>query len=77
MLVYQYNSSLSISYFDQTREQLKNAHKHYNELDRRFGSKVRLQMWKNDEHIQTSVNTADVKENEMTTEIEQAVTKLD
>ena len=47
--------------------------KQFNELDRRYGSKVRQQMWKNDEHTQTSVNTADEKENEMITEIEQAI----
>ena len=35
-------------------------------------SKVRQQMWKNDEHTQTSVNTADEKENGMSTEIKQA-----
>ena len=74
---YQNNSSSSISYFDQTRKQLKDAHKQFNELDRRYGSKVRQQMWKNDEHTQTSVNTADEKENEMITEIKQAITKLD
>jgi hypothetical protein len=45
----QNDSSLSTSFLDRTRKQRKDAHKKLNGLDRRYGSKVRQQMWTNDE----------------------------
>jgi hypothetical protein len=76
------------SFFDQTRKQLKDAHKQLNQLDRRYGSKVRQQMWTkfNDEQNNTptattvNITTTDYEKynNEiMITEIEQAITELD